>query len=179
MKFQPAASVPLHRQTPTGSPATAYIGLGSNLGHGPARLRAAIAAIDRLPRTATVRRSAWYRSLPMGGVSQPSFTNAVIQIHTRLPPHVLLAELHGIERRGGRIRTLRWGPRTLDLDLLVYAGIVLDRPELKIPHPGVPVRPFVLYPLFEIAPGLEIPGMGTPTSLIRNCPGPAPRRLSD
>lgn len=124
-------------------------------------------------------RSGWYRSLPMGGVSQPQFTNAVAQVRTRLPPELLLAELQKIERRGGRIRKLRWGPRTLDLDLLVYADIILDRLDLKIPHPGIPARPFVLYPLLEIAPALEIPGMGTPASLIRGCSGPAPRRLSD
>lgn len=114
----------------------------------------------------------------MGRVSQPLFTNAVAQVHTRLSPRALLVELHKIERRGGRVRKLRWGPRTLDLDLLVYAGIIMDHDDLTIPHPGIPVRSFVLYPFLEIAPNLEIPGMGTPASLISRCPEPPPRRLT-
>lgn len=165
-------------QTPD-SPVTVYIGLGSNLGRGPARLRNAIVAIDRLPRTHAGRRSSWYRSLPMGNVSQPLFTNAVLEVRTRLSPRALLTELQKIERRGGRVRTLRWGPRTLDLDILVYADIILNQRHLTIPHPGIPARAFVLYPLREIAPRLEVPGMGTPASLIKDCPGPPPRRLSD
>ena len=168
----------MRSQTPPDSPVTAFIGLGSNLGRGPARLQAAIAALDRLPMTMVGRRSSWYRSLPMGGVSQPLFTNAAVRIRTRLSPTALLAELHNIERRAGRVRTLRWGPRTLDLDLLVYDDITSDRSELTIPHPGIPFRSFVVYPLFEIDPNLQIPGMGTPAALIKRCPGPAPRRLA-
>lgn len=145
---------------------TVYIGLGSNLGDGPARLRNALAAIDRLPRTVVRRRSAMYKSLPMGRISQPAFTNAVAEIATRLGPNALLGELHKIERRFARVRKLRWGPRTLDLDILVYGDTVLERPELMVPHPGIPFRAFVLYPLREIAPGLRIPGMGTPDALI-------------
>lgn len=160
------------------SPVTAFIGLGSNLGDGPVRLQSAAASLDRLPRTRVGRRSSWYRTRPMGPVSQPLFTNAVVQVYTRLSPLALLAELQKIERRGGRVRKLRWGPRTLDLDLLVYDGIVMEQDDLTIPHPGIPERSFVLYPLFEIAPNLEIPGMGTPASLISRCPGPAPRRLT-
>lgn len=160
------------------SPVTAFIGLGSNLGDGPVRLQAAVASLDRLPRTGVGRRSSWYRTRPMGPVSQPLFTNAVVQVHTRLSPRALLAELQKIERRGGRVRKLRWGPRTLDLDLLVYDGIVMEQDDLTIPHPGIPERSFVLYPLLEIAPNLEIPGMGTPASLISRCPGPAPHRLT-
>lgn len=160
------------------SPVAAFIGLGSNLGHGPARLQTAIADIDRLPRTRTGRRSPWYRSLPMGNVSQPLFTNAVVEIRTRLSPRALLTELQRIERHSGRVRKLRWGPRTLDLDILVYADIILSQGNLTIPHPGIPYRSFVLYPLREIAPNLHIPGMGTPASLVSGCPGPAPRRIS-
>ncbi|MBS1269697.1 MAG: 2-amino-4-hydroxy-6-hydroxymethyldihydropteridine pyrophosphokinase [Gammaproteobacteria bacterium] len=110
----------------------------------------------------------------MGIVSQPSFINAAVQIETRLQPPKLLAELQKIERRFGRIRALRWGPRTLDLDILVYADIILDRPGLLIPHPRIPCRPFVLYPLLELTSNLYIPGMGTPSSLIRCCRGPVP-----
>lgn len=173
-----SASNSLIRQQHSGPPVTAYVGLGSNLGHGPVRLRTALAAIDRLPRTRVGRRSSWYRSLPMGNVSQPVFTNAVVQIRTRLAPRALLMELHGIERRNGRVRGIRWGPRTLDLDILVYADITIREHDLTVPHRGIPSRPFVLYPLAEIAPNLEIPGMGTPAALLAACPGPAPRRLS-
>lgn len=160
------------------SPVTAFIGLGSNLGDGPVRLQAAVASLDRLPRTRVGRRSSWYRTRPMGPVSQPLFTNAVVQVHTRLSPRALLVELQKIEQRGGRVRKLRWGPRTLDLDLLVYDGIIMEQDDLTIPHPGIPERSFVLCPLLEIAPNLEIPGMGTPASLISRCPGPTPRRLT-
>lgn len=160
-------------------PVTVYIGLGSNLGDGPARLREAVAGIARLPRTLAGARSGLYRSLPMGSVSQPPFTNAALQITTRLAPAALLAELHKIERRFGRIRTLRWGPRTLDLDILVYGGIILERPGLSLPHPGIPCRSFVLYPLREIAPRLEIPGMGTPGELIKRRRLAPPRLLRD
>lgn len=161
------------------APVTAYIGLGSNLGDGPARLRGAAASIARLPRTLAGARSGLYQSLPMGPVSQPLFTNAVLVIKTRLPPGRLLAELQKIERRFGRIRKLRWGPRTLDLDILVYDGIVLERPGLSLPHPGIPDRSFVLYPLREIAPGLEIPGMGMPEELIKRGRLAPPRRLRE
>lgn len=167
------------RENHSGAPAVAYIGLGSNLGDRPSRLRRATADIDRLPRTRVGRRSSLYYSLPMGSVAQPVFVNAVVQIRTRLSPATLLAELRGIERRFGRARTVHWGPRTLDLDILVYGGIIIERTELLVPHPGIPSRSFVLYPLLEIAPTLNIPGMGTPARLIRNCPGPAPRRLRD
>lgn len=158
-------------------PVSAYIGLGSNLGDRCTQLRSAIVDIDRLARTRVNRRSTFYRSNPMGVVSQPLFINAVVRIETRLAAPALLRELQRIERRFGRMRTLRWGPRTLDLDILAYGGIVLNRPDLRIPHPGIPGRAFVLYPLAEIAPNLCLPGMGRPAALIRTCSGPAPRRL--
>lgn len=158
-------------------PVAAFIGLGSNLGDSQARLHSAISEIDRLPRTGVGLRSSLFRSLPMGVIDQPLFLNAVVRIETRLPPAALLAELQKIERRFGRIRKLRWGPRSLDLDILVYGNIILDEPGLIIPHPGIPSRSFVLYPLLQIAPGLKIPGMGTPSDLIRHCPGPVPKRL--
>jgi len=148
-------------------PVTAYIALGSNLGDGRARLREAVAGIARLPRTLAGPCSGLYRSSPMGGVSQPLFTNAAVRIATRLSPEELLAELQKVECRAGRVRTLRWGPRTLDLDILVYGDMIIEQPGLVIPHPGIPCRSFVLYPLRDIAPGLRIPGLGTPGELIR------------
>lgn len=156
---------------------TAYIGLGGNLGDAPARLRGAATSIARLPQTLAGARSGLYLSLPMGSVSQPLFTNAVLAIRTRLPPETLLAALQKIERRFGRVRKLRWGPRTLDLDILVYGDVILKRPGLLLPHPGIPDRAFVLYPLRQIAPGLTIPGMGTPEELIKRRRLAPPRLL--
>lgn len=170
---------PLDREQPHERPVTAYVGVGGNLGDRKATLSAAVTDIDRLPRTRVSRRSAFYASRPMGVISQPPFVNAVARLETRLPARALLAELQGIERRWGRIRKLRWGPRTLDLDILVYGNTIMDRCALVIPHPGIPSRPFVLYPLEEIAPNLEIPGLGTPRALRRRCAGPAPQRLRD
>lgn len=155
----------------------AYIGLGSNLGDRVRRVRSALSHLDRLPQTRVNRRSSLYRSVPVGVVDQPLFINAVVRVRTRLTPEALLVELQKIERRFGRIRKLRWGPRSLDLDILVYGGVVRDEPALVVPHPGIPHRPFVLYPLLEIAPNLDVPGMGTPADMARRCPGPAPRRL--
>lgn len=169
-------STPLSRKESHTVPVIAYIALGGNLGDRESILRRSIIAIDRLPRTRVSRRSSFYRSLPMGDIHQPLFLNAVVQIRTRLAPFDLLLELQKIERRFGRIRKLRWGPRTLDLDVLVYGNINTDWPDLMIPHPGIPSRLFVLYPLLEIAPELSIPGMGTPVSLVRECRGPAPLR---
>jgi len=114
----------------------------------------------------------------MGGISQPFFTNAVVRITTRLPPAALLNELQKIECRFGRVRKLRWGPRTLDLDILLYGDLVLECRELMVPHPGIPFRSFVLYPLREIAPHVDIPGMGTPDRLIKTHHRVPPRLLS-
>jgi 2-amino-4-hydroxy-6-hydroxymethyldihydropteridine diphosphokinase len=156
---------------------SAFVALGGNIGDSAARLRAAMEGIDRLPVTRVGRRSALYESVPMGVIKQPLFVNAVARIETRLSPEALLAELQKLERRFGRVRKLRWGPRTLDLDILVYGDSILDHADLIVPHPGIPDRAFVLYPLREIAPGLPVPGMGTPAELIRRCPGPVPVRL--
>lgn len=114
----------------------------------------------------------------MGRVSQPLFTNGVVEIRTRLSPRELLAALKLIERRHGRVRTLRWGPRTLDLDLLVFGDTAMREEDLAIPHPGIPHRSFVIHPLFEIAPNLSIPGMAPPALLIKRCGHEAPRRLA-
>lgn len=168
---------PVSRQQIRDESVAAYIGLGSNLGDSAARLRAAVSALDRLPATKVRGCSSLYQSIPMGVIQQPMFINAVGRIDTRLTPEALLAELHKIERRFRRIRKLRWGPRSLDLDILVHGNIVRDQPGLIVPHPGIPLRSFVLYPLLEIAPGLNIPGMGTPAELVRRCRGPAPARL--
>lgn len=139
----------------------AYVGLGSNL-QGPAgQLDSAFDLLAAIPDTRLIARSSLYRSAPFGGVEQPDFVNAAAALLTRLSAQQLLDELQSIESRRGRERDgVRWGPRILDLDLLVYANEAIDEAGLTVPHPGIADRNFVLLPLREVAPGLEITGLG-------------------
>ena len=139
----------------------AYVGLGSNL-HGPARqIEVAFGLLGEIRATRLIKRSSLYRSVPFGGVEQPDFVNAAASILTQLTARELLIELQRIETQRGRDRgEVRWGPRVLDLDLLVYSNQVIDEPGLSVPHPGIGERNFVLLPLGEIAPALSIPGLG-------------------
>ena len=147
--------------------ALAYIGLGSNLADPPAQIGAALLALDRLAQTQVLRQSHLYASAAWGNVDQPDFINAVAEIETALEPQALLAALLGIERDAGRVRDgARWGPRVLDLDILVYAQQCIDEPGLRVPHPHLHERAFALMPLAEIAPHLEIPGEGTISGLL-------------
>ncbi len=149
----------------------AYVGLGSNLDDPVLQVRRGLAALSALPDTEVVRRSSLYRSPPMGPPDQPDYVNAVCALATRLPAARLFAHLQGIETRHGRVRgPVRWGARILDLDLLLYGDVELFGPELTVPHPGLKERAFVLYPLLEIAPDLEVPDLGTIASLIERCP---------
>lgn len=146
---------------------SAFIGLGSNLGDPRRQIEAAFAAIAALPHTHLVRHSSLYLSAPWGVADQPEFVNAVAQIETALSPRELMQALLGIERDFGRERSGdRWGPRILDLDLLVYADRVIDEPGLHVPHPHLHERAFVLVPLAEIAPGVEVPGRGRVSGLL-------------
>ncbi len=147
----------------------AYVGLGSNL-NGPARqLASAFELLTEIPDTRLLRRSSLYRSAPFGGIEQPDFINAVAALLTRLPAGDLLRELQHIEQRRGRERgEVRWGPRVLDLDLLVYSDQRIDDPDLVVPHPGIAERNFVLLPLQEIAPGLSVPGLGLVSRIRAN-----------
>ena len=149
----------------------AYVGLGSNLADPEQQVRGALEELGSLPETRLVTHSRLYRSPPMGPVAQTDFINAVAALVTRLPPRVLLAALQGIEDAHGRDRTeIRWGPRTLDLDLLLVADLRLDESPVRLPHPGVHERNFVLYPLAEIAPALMVPGQGRVAQLAARCP---------
>ncbi len=148
----------------------AYIGLGSNLEQPVEQLQRALAELAQLPDTVCNGYSSFYRSPPMGGMEQPDYINAVARLETALAPEKLLEGIQAIEAAHGRIRGEHWGARTLDLDLLLYGSITVDMPDLKIPHPGVHERAFVLYPLYEIAPYLEIPGRGYIIELLKNCP---------
>lgn len=140
-------------------PTLAYVGLGSNLDGPASQVSRALEALTRLPLTRLLARSRLYRNPPMGPQDQPDYVNAVACLATALPAQQLLAELQGVERAQGRVRGAeRWGPRTLDLDLLLYGHEIIRTPGLEVPHPGIAERPFVLLPLAEIAPDVVIPG---------------------
>ena len=143
----------------------AYVGLGSNLDGPVERIERAFAQLAALPSTRLIARSALWLTPPVGPVAQPPFINAVAGLLTQLPPRALLEALLATEREQGRRREVRWGPRTLDLDLLVYGASVVDESGLQIPHPEMPHRAFVLYPLAEVAPALWVPGHGRVASL--------------
>jgi 2-amino-4-hydroxy-6-hydroxymethyldihydropteridine diphosphokinase len=137
-----------------------FIGLGANLGEREAAIRAALEEISKLPGTELARVSSLYDTEPVGEVDQPNFLNAVAQIDTELTARQLLWNLLLIERRLGRVRTQRYGPRTIDLDLLMYGNQVVDEPDLKVPHPELTRRSFVLVPLVELDPLLVHPVTG-------------------
>ena len=139
----------------------AYVALGANLDDPVAQVRAAFEALRHLPQSRLTRTSSLYRTAPVGVHGQPDFINAVAQLETGLAPEELLDALLDLEARFGRVRRDRNGPRTLDLDLLLYNDIELDLPRLTLPHPRLHLRAFVLHPLAEIAPGLVIPGRGS------------------
>jgi 2-amino-4-hydroxy-6-hydroxymethyldihydropteridine diphosphokinase len=147
-----ARAVPLWRP--------AYIGIGSNIGDPRAQVQQAIERLRRLPRTRVPVTSGLYGSEPFGPIAQPRFVNAVAGCLTQLTPEELLAELRKLEAQMGRERSERWGPRTIDLDLLVLGTERRTGESLTLPHPGIVERNFVLYPLAEIAPDLDVPGLG-------------------
>lgn len=138
---------------------TSYIGLGSNLGEPLAQLQSAIAQLSVIPRSALHGVSRFYTSKPMGPQDQPDYMNAVVCLKTTLSAPDLLQHLLIIERQHGRQRQagMRWGPRTLDLDLLLYAQHTLTTPNLQLPHPGLCERSFVVLPLLDLAPNLILP----------------------
>ena len=153
------------------TPALAYIGIGANLGTPRTQVLDALEALAGLPHSRLLRQSSLYRSPPMGPADQPDYINAVAALETRLSPSELLQALLELERRHGRVRHgERWGPRTLDLDILLYGDRVIREPHLTVPHPGIQARAFVLYPLAEIAPDLRIPGQGALADLLVRCP---------
>lgn len=139
----------------------AYIGVGSNLDDPRSQVLRACSALAQVPATRVVLVSRLYSSPPLGPVAQPDFVNAVAGVLTQLDPHTLLMQLRAIEAAFGRPdRHAKWGPRVIDLDLLVFGCERRSGPELTVPHPGVVERNFVLYPLADIAPDLEVPGLG-------------------
>lgn len=145
----------------------AYVALGSNLDNPRAHIEGGFSALAGLPDTQLLRRSSLFRTLPWGYAAQPEFVNAVAEIDTRHSPQQLLTDLQAIERAHGRDRSgPRWGPRTLDLDLLLYGGQRVDTPQLQLPHPRIAARAFVLLPLAELGADLEVPGQGRVVDLL-------------
>lgn len=153
---------------PAGAPATAAIGLGGNLGEAAATLRDALLAIDGLPQTRLLRASPLYRTAAWGNTDQPDFVNAAALVETALSPRALLDALLDLERRFGRRREAgpQWGPRVLDLDLLLYADRIVDEPGLRVPHPHLHERAFALLPLAQVAPDMDVPGRGPVRALL-------------
>lgn len=145
----------------------AAVGLGANLGDAAATLHDAIAELARLPGSTLLRASRLYRTPAWGRTDQPDFINAVALVETGLAARDLLDALLSIERSFGRVRLdgERWGPRTLDLDLLLFGDALIDEPGLRVPHPHLHERAFVLLPLAEIAPELRIPGLDSVAAL--------------
>jgi 2-amino-4-hydroxy-6-hydroxymethyldihydropteridine diphosphokinase len=139
----------------------AYIALGSNIESPLEQIQRGLEHVSRLPSTLLIAHSGVYQSAPLGTVEQPEFINAVAGVLTQLAPLELLRALKQLEQSLGRQQPIvRWGPRSIDLDLLVYAHAQIASAELTIPHPGITERNFVLYPLLDIAPDLLVPGRG-------------------
>lgn len=156
----------------------AYIGLGSNLGDPILNIGSARRAIASLPDVEEIAFSPLYGSRPVGPQDQPDYVNAVMHIKTRLSAADLLKHLQQIENTHGRVRSVRWGARTLDLDVLLYGQQIINEPNLIVPHPEMPNRAFVLYPLADIADDdLTIPGNGRLAELLAACPADGLRRM--
>jgi 2-amino-4-hydroxy-6-hydroxymethyldihydropteridine diphosphokinase len=155
-----------------------YIGLGSNLAEPQAQLRDAFEALAQLPDSQLAATSALYASDPLGPPDQPRYVNAVAALDTALTPLQLLDALQAIEQRQGRQRKAeRWGPRTLDLDILLFGERLIDEPRLVVPHYHLHARAFVLYPLAELAPDLQLPDGRTLPMLLAACPFAGLERL--
>ncbi len=145
----------------------AFIGLGGNLGDPIRQIRAALTDLDRLPETRLLRTSGFYRTPPWGNVDQADFINAVAEVETRLAARPLLEAMLQIETRAGRVRgEERWGPRMIDLDLLLYGATSIDEEGLRVPHPRMVERAFVIVPLAELQPTLQLPGHGIVSALL-------------
>lgn len=154
-----------------------FIGLGSNLGNPERQIQAAIAALKANPQIVLGQLSPLYRNPAIGPGEQPDYINAVVELFTALEPLALLRELQTIENAQGRVRNVRWGSRTLDLDLLLYGSEAIATDELIVPHPRMATRNFVLYPLYAIAPDLTLPDGTSLRALLDCCPDLGLQRL--
>ncbi|MCX7183578.1 MAG: 2-amino-4-hydroxy-6-hydroxymethyldihydropteridine diphosphokinase [Nitrosomonadaceae bacterium] len=146
-----------------------FIALGSNLEDPALQVRRGLTKLTQLPRSRLLIKSSLYRSAPIGEINQPDFVNAVAKIETNLAPHNLLESLLKIEQQQKRIRIFPNGPRTLDLDILLYGNLECHEHFLILPHPRMHQRAFVLWPLMEIEPNCHIPGHGPVAKLLAKC----------
>ncbi len=158
---------------------TAYIGLGSNQKNPVGQIRTALQELDGLPQSQLLLQSSLYQSAPMGPANQPDYINAVAALETRLSADELLSALQKLELLHQRVRQERWGPRTLDLDLLLFGDQSISSEHLVVPHPGLGERLFVLQPLFEIAPALVLPNNQAVAALLDGCSEGGLQRLGD
>jgi len=161
------------------APQTVYVGLGSNLDNPKQQLLRAFNELGELPHTELVARSSLYRSHPLGPADQPDYINAVACLRTSLEPLELLDALQAIEQAHRRVRVQHWGPRTLDLDILLYGERQIDQPRLQVPHPHMFERSFVLQPLSEIAADLRVAGHGPLSDLLAACEQLGLERIAD
>ncbi len=159
---------PTHTE-PQPEPVDCYIGLGSNLDNPLQQVRQALTELTQLPHSTLIKQSQLYRSDPVGPAGQPDYINAVAQIQTRLQPEALLDQLQQLEQKHRRVRLQHWGPRTLDLDILLFGDQRISTARLSVPHPYMAERSFVLYPLLEIAPELSLPDGRSLIELIVQC----------
>lgn len=148
---------------------TVYIGLGSNLDRPAEQIKAALSALSQLEGSQSLRCAPWYSSVAIGPGDQPNYVNTVASIETTLAPEALLDELQLIEKHQGRQRNVRWGARTLDLDILLYGNDTVTTERLTIPHPEMPQRSFVLQPLADLAPQLRLPRNVALSELLSRC----------
>lgn len=149
-----------------GSVTRAYVALGANLGDREGTVRRALALLESRPGVTVVRASTLRETEPWGPVPQPRYVNGVVALDTTLDPRSLLEVLLGVEQDLGRVRGERFGPRTIDLDLLLHGDTVLDEPGLELPHPRLHERVFVLEPLAELDPEVVVPGRGPVTEIL-------------
>ena len=148
----------------------AWLGMGGNLGDKLGYLQAGIRSVEQLPDTKILAKSSLYETEPIGGVEQDSFLNGVVKIETSLTSEQLLEAVLRIEKTYGRERIVHWGPRTLDIDILAFGQQMVEKSYLKIPHPYLQERAFVLVPWAEIDSGWQIPNLGTVGGLLENLP---------
>ena len=147
---------------------TAVIGLGANLDDPAQQIKDALSELDQLPNSQLVKQSSLYRSKPVGPQDQPDFVNAVAMLATKLEPIALLDALQDLEQKHGRIRKRHWGERTLDLDIILYGDQTLSTERLTVPHAFAQERSFVMFPLLEIAPGLQFPNGETVSKISQS-----------
>jgi 2-amino-4-hydroxy-6-hydroxymethyldihydropteridine diphosphokinase len=147
-----------------------YIGVGSNLHDPEAQVRQGVGALAAIAATRLIACSKLYRSAPLGPQDQPHYVNAVAGLLTQLDAQTLLIQLKQLEDAQGRTQPIvRWGPRMIDFDLLVFGDTRIDSENLQVPHAGIAVRSFVLVPLNDVAPDLEVPGVGRVATLAARC----------